>query len=352
MERRRVFFLGAGATKADFPDAPSLKDLLGKMLSVDAEEYLAEKGIIRNFLSQYFFDLNGKSDSQYPLIQDVLSFIDAGLLNETYFEIDKKYLIEIRDALIYLMGITIEKGMQVQDKTSILKLVGSLLYNPQDVVISTNYDIVVDNCFLKTFQNGMNYGVKFRKGFDTSSGYPDVYLAVPPSIAAHSIDTGASLLKLHGSFNWLYCPRCDELDISVAQKGALECMSSKVYCYNNQSCTELYQPLIISPTFLKNYKNRIIREVWSLAEQAVANAQEIIFIGYSMPVDDYEIKSMLLRGIARNKNKEKPAITVVDKCPKDDIEKQENKQYKMNYEKVFGSIGYMECGFARYVSEL
>ena len=350
MENRRVFFLGAGATKADFPDAPSLKDLLGKMLSSNANEYLPEKDKIRDFLSQYFFDISDKGDSQYPLIQDILSFIDAGLLNETYFEIDKKYLTEIRNTIIYLMGVTIEKGMQIQDNASILKLIGTLAYSPKDVIISTNYDIVVDNCFLMTFQNTMNYGVKFRKSIDVKDRWLNSDAAMPSQSIAYSIDTGASLLKLHGSFNWLYCPRCDELDISVTQKGALECMSSKVYCYNHQVCTERYQPLIISPTFLKSYKNRIIREVWSLAEQAVANTQEIIFIGYSMPMDDHEIKSMLLRGIAKNKTK--PAIIVIDKCPKNDREKQENIQYRINYEKVFGLIEYRACGFAQYVKEL
>ena len=82
----------------------------------------------------------------------------------------------------------------------------------------------------------------------------------------------------------------------------------------------------------------------------MANTQEIIFIGYSMPMDDHEIKSMLLRGIAKNKTK--PAIIVIDKCPKNDREKQENIQYRINYEKVFGLIEYRACGFAQYVKEL
>jgi len=344
---KRIFFLGAGATIADCPDAPSLKDLLGKMLSDNSTEYSLHKGKIRNFLSQYFFNLGGKDVSRYPLIQDVLSFIDAGLLNETYFNKDEKYLKDIRNAVVYLMSRTIEKGMQRPTGTNICRFVGKL--EPTDIIISTNYDIVIDNWFLQTFMNKMNYGVKFRHSIDAKNKNLNTDAARPSEITAHCIDFGTALLKLHGSFNWLYCPRCDELDITPVQKGVFECMGSAVYCYN-QFCTELYQPLIVSPTFLKSYKNRIIRETWLLAEQAIAQTEEIIFIGYSMPVDDYEIKSMLLRGIANNKKR--PMITIVDKCPKNEKERKENKQYKMNYEKVFGLIGYQECGFEQYTKDL
>ena len=336
---KRVFFLGAGATIEDFPKAPSLKTLLWAMLGDNPED---ECSVFRNkvhdFISQYFFNLNGKSISQYPSIQDVLSFIDAGLLNNAYFQIDKKYFEEIRDAIVYLMGATIEKQMYVAAGANTLRLVEQL--EPADVVISTNYDIVVDNCFLHKFKNCVNYGAKFRQSINAKNKWSNTDAAMPSDVPAYSIDFGPSLLKLHGSFNWLYCSRCDELDVTVAQKGLLECMSNKVYCYDHFSCTARYQPLIVSPTFLKDYKNRIISEVWSLAEQAIAKADQIIFIGYSMPLDDYEIKSMFLRGISRNINR--PIINVIDKFP----------QIKDNYEKVFGLVGFSELGFAEYARNL
>ncbi len=345
MERQRIFFLGAGATKADFPNAPTLKDLLGKILSEDSFEYTIAKDKMRNFLHEYFFDLSGKTSEEYPLIQDVLSFIDTSLQNETDLKVNKNDLEDIRRTIIYQMGFTIEKHMQISEDVNMLKLVSRL--TPEDVVISTNYDIVADNCFLNKFSNKMNYGITFRASVDAVNRRPYTDIAGSSRVPIYSFDEGPSLLKLHGSFNWLYCTRCDELDVTPAQKGALQ---HGTRCFNHMTCTALYQPLIVPPTFFKSYQNRIIREVWLLAEQAVAQAEEIIFIGYSMPVDDYEIKSMLLRGIARNKKR--PAITVVDKCPKDEGERQENIQYKINYEKVFGSVDYRKCGFAQYVKDL
>lgn len=338
---KRVFFLGAGATVADYPGAPLLKNLLGQMLDKDFRAHSDFQTEIKTFFSKYFFDLEDKSYWEYPSIQDVLSFIDTALLSEECL-VGKNYLEHIRNIVVYLMGRSIENGTFIRGGNNTEDLVNQL--TPGDTVISTNYDIIADNCFLKRFCN-MNYGVRFRRNVDVWKEDQETRSATLAEPHVYSTDRSALLLKLHGSFNWVYCPRCNELDITATHKGAFHCMRNDVRCYNPY-CTELYQALIVSPTFLKSYSNRIVREIWTLAEQTIAEAEEIIFIGYSMPVDDYEIKNMLLRGIS--KNKKRPCITVINKRPENLKEEMENARYEMNYRRVFGSVEYKACGFNRY----
>lgn len=341
---KRVFFIGAGATKADFPAAPTLKDILGKILAGNVDEYTIAKNKIKDFLQKYFFDLSQKTDQEYPLIQDVISFIDTSLKSENP-DINRNDFEDIRRTIIYQIGFAIEQNTQVNDSINMWRLTEQL--TPEDIVISTNYDIVADNCFLRKFANKMNYGITFRAGIDAVNRRPNSDVAAMSTVGIFSFDEGPSLLKLHGSFNWLFCPRCDELDVTPAQKGALQ---HGTRCFRRGECTALYEPLIVPPTFFKSYQNRIVRETWQHAENAITNAEEVIFIGYSMPLDDYEIKSMLLRGIA--KKQIKPRITVIDKIPQNERENQEKQDCETNYRRVFGTVNYRACGFDSYMREL
>lgn len=267
----RVFVLGAGATTADYPQAPLLKDLLFEALQGVSDKH-SEK--IRGFLSRYFFTLENHACLTYPTIQDVLSFIDIGLSDKVYFQLNKKDLEDVRNSIVYSMARAIEQGLnQTCIGEANLRLVEKV--KAEDAIISTNYDIVIDNCFLKQYQNQINYGVKFRQAIDSNNTDNDGRARQAP-ITVYSNPDKVLLLKLHGSFNWLYCRRCNELDITPARKGIFDCMHDDVYCHNPM-CTEKYQPLVVSPTFLKNYENKIIRDVWSIAEKTVSEADEIVF---------------------------------------------------------------------------
>ncbi len=64
------------------------------------------------------------------------------------------------------------------------------------------------------------------------------------------------------------------------------------------------------PTYYKDYQDRIFKEVWEKAEESVALAKELYFIGYALPDADIHIRTMLLSALARSSNKIK--IFVVD----------------------------------------
>jgi len=107
------------------------------------------------------------------------------------------------------------------------------------------------------------------------------------------------------SLNWVYCPRCDEVDVTIGMKGAHNLLDGGMHwvCVNPY-CTAKYEPLLVTPTMLKIYTNRALGELWTHCEQAVVSAGNLTFIGYSLPDPDYLIRAMLIRGLAKNPRRE------------------------------------------------
>lgn len=339
---KRVFFFGAGATKADFPQAPLNNDLLSEALKLRLTQAESAKAKVADFLNDFFHTCDGVA---LPRVEDILSFLDSNLLNQKYSCRGYGYeeFLKVRASLVYLIGQVFENTLKDNPIGVTKKFCDSLTGN--DVIISTNHDIVVDNA-LRQERHNVNYGEWIRGGGSFSESYTlfgdektNIFFKNDEEIK--DLNRGdVELLKIHGSLNFLYCPKCKEVDITVGQKGILYCMRKnfEVKCIN-QNCTGKYTDLIIVPTYYKIYNNTFLVETWRRAERAIASADEVIFIGYSMPDADVEIKCMLLRGIA--KNKERPKIKVINFQDKD---------AEIRYLKLFGDIKYYDYGFEKYLS--
>src|SRR5262249_22198855 len=150
-------------------------------------------------------------------------------------------------------------------------------------VISLNYDIIVDNAFV-----------------ELSDCLPDYGCDIDTKLYQQRPHWG-SLLKIHGSLNWSYCPGCDRLDLGVAESGRTYNMLEELYqsdrldarysCHGFPcpQCQTFVEPVLITPTQLKDYRNPHVRKVWTLAEQALRRAERAIIIGYSLPDDDLDV---------------------------------------------------------------
>jgi hypothetical protein len=174
-------------------------------------------------------------------------------------------------------------------------------------VISLNYDVIVDNAM---FALGERY---------QQMRAPDYCLdvATPRYIdLCSSLGTFGQMLKLHGSLNWLYCDKCNRLDFFVTQgmsggvraakaldelyhtvpfNDAYSCRGTK--CRNHPACDGFVVPVLITPTFVKDYENPHVHRVWTEAEESMRRADRAVIIGYSLPTDDVEMAMLLKRGL-------------------------------------------------------
>jgi len=118
------------------------------------------------------------------------------------------------------------------------------------------------------------------------------------------------MLKLHGSLNWV---QEDDHDLvtEIANVGDFFVQSKDWERRNHtsQAQTDSGRKLVL-PTYLKDISsNKALLDIWSQAHKTIANASELIVIGYSLNRVDHPAR--LLFGIALSENVILDRVTVV-----------------------------------------
>ncbi len=316
MSEKPIIILGAGATKAcggPLTDEIIPAALHGEMehddmttLVEDREELL---GLSGQFLRDCFnvpSDIDQVTRENCPSLPMVLSMLRrsavAGLPIGGY---EGEGLIKAKRAIEYAVFAVIEAALRrIPDDrryhTDLLQPIYSR--NVEPTVLSLNYDVIVDNAMfsLSEYHQGMqppNYGVDIATDLYKDFCAPGTY---------------GRLLKIHGSLNWLYCDRCDRLDLFVSRgmrtgkaldelyhsvpfDDAYSCRGTR--CRNSPNCDGFVSPVLITPTYVKDYENPHIERVWAEAEAAMKEADRAVIIGYSLPTDDVEVAMLFKRGL-------------------------------------------------------
>jgi hypothetical protein len=351
-ERRRnamatVYILGAGATKAATQHAPMTDDLLGK-----AFEYLKDDQRVRkvmDFVGDFYLGLGHDqmaatqhfAAKDLPRIEDVLSLLDAAMASNEPLssKYDVAYLRGLRFDLTYLIYGVLQHSLDVVSDSYSPVYEGFVrALSNGDSVISLNYDIAVDNALLErlyeTAQASVDYGLRVRYSYQAGK-YGERLGPVP-------------LLKLHGSLNWLYCPECNALDVTEGHKGVYVVFKKGEGCKCMECQKASYEAILITPSFVRSSANGLLVSVWKRAEQAVAKAERLVFIGYSLPDADVDLRSMLTKGLYNNAKRNAVPICVIDR------ERQpgtgEPPDEWRRYRQFFGErVQYYPIGFQRFV---
>lgn len=359
--QRIVFFIGAGFTKAVANTAPTGTEFLSKAFD-HRGLFIRDERVkrVKRFIESTYYHLNGI----YPNIEDVLSLIDYVIQKKE--ALSKDYLLEdvitVRNDLIYLIGEVIKSSIEnSQGKKRLsrdfIEKISNLLKNDAKIsIITTNYDVIIDNALLEKKQS-CNYGVRLRYKiyWDTNrtktNSRPKKSMDYSFSDSRGEINKGdIPLLKIHGSLNWFCCPKCDEVDITIGKKEATALIAdqSKFLCANPY-CTSNYEPLIVTPTMLKVYDNTFLQKLWALSENTISEANHLVFIGYSLPEADYHIRSLLVKALVKNNGN--PRVLVIVKNYKNDKEKTEIEEVKTKYEALFGKkrIDFQPIGLESFL---
>ena len=106
------------------------------------------------------------------------------------------------------------------------------------------------------------------------------------------------ILKMHGSLAWLECPKCGRIYTDYSNEIASEEFSDMKcpHCSDDSRPQEenpILRSLIITPTFLKSLENLNLKNIWHNAFIDISEADEIVFIGYSFPDADFEMRCLL-----------------------------------------------------------
>jgi hypothetical protein len=131
------------------------------------------------------------------------------------------------------------------------------------------------------------------------------------------------LLKLHGSLNWLWCPTCSRLFVSPAENiglrgtargGLTPCR--RIYCPEcrpsdmTTDTAPLLREVLVTPTMIKRLDMVHLKMIWYNALVEISQARRVVFVGYSAPPADYEVRYMLAKAFASgNRGREVLVVT-------------------------------------------
>jgi hypothetical protein len=296
----------------------------------------------------------------YPSLTLLLSLLDLSIERNRPFPPSKEFpsgfsreeLAKARGALEYIIFGVLDHYLKDQRKQAQHDLLASEFvrngkHGPQ--VISLNYDIIADTALCHLAEQRCGKTARLDYACDVRN---QVYRERSPY---------GKLLKLHGSLNWLFCPGCQALQVAMSANGNAIADSSMLkalfeyrsldqhyLCSKNGcvACQCVYceaplRPIMITPSFAKDYRNPHIQRVWYEAELLLRRADRAYIIGYSLPDDDLEVIHLLRRGL---EGLEGNRITIVTAG--------ENEAMQRRYISLFGrDIDWQPIGFLPWLAK-
>lgn len=315
-----VYFMGAGFSSA--LGGPMQSEILPGILSFDedneyntenGERFSGERDIVLNFIENAFPNVYGEEQHNIPL-EDLFSILDRAILNKESFRRMSFYdLMRARAALvhtiIYLLDFRLKQlNNRDVDLWRLIEHVFPLVSDEnQHCFITTNWDIILDNSIFYRVTSYPIYDERHRRQvYKLDYGFNSYYFRDRNQSLLHQKNSikQTYLLKLHGSLNWLLCPNCSRLFHEIGQKIALREFIDPQPCPfcrdrnqngHNGNLDHPYhlQSFIIMPTMLKELRNLYLQQVWYKAGIELTRADTVVFIGYSFPLADFEIRYLL-----------------------------------------------------------
>lgn len=372
---RTVVILGAGATAAcGGPVTDQILPLgLERRASIDQQGMIAD--LVVPFLNRYYGwkEDDHRSSRALPSLTLFMSAIDIAIERKQPFgpEWPLQQMVELRRAVEFLIFkvLTVELERLSNNSISLHReMLEKVFPNGRTPrVISLNYDVIIDNAMIE-------YGLKLGRSY-----FPDYSARISTRFYARSPDKFGSLLKLHGSLNFKYCANCQRLAIALSDDGRFTRKAladifeqydedreadeplAGAYTSSAQSrkCTRCgypVQPILVSPTHRKDYRNAHLGQIWMEAERQLRQADNVHFVGYSLPEDDTDVFYLFKRALSDGKKRKFTVIQyageALTKSERALIESRLD-AVKKRYEWLLGAeFDWRTDGFAAWIDSL
>lgn len=199
-------------------------------------------------------------------------------------------------------------------------------------IVSLNWDILLDNrMFNRTFDQGViDYACQYT-GIDGGR-------FVPPMVAKERGMYTIKIMKLHGSLNWVTCPKCQRLFVNQREKEGMKAFEGKLTC---RFCPDVkLNAALLLPSFKKDFDKFHFQSIWHQAGIELAEATKLVFMGYSFPLADYDFRSLITKHVGNVQ------VDVVLKSPNGE-ETDDGRRYRNYFGSKINRIHY--DGVANYI---
>jgi len=297
-----------------------------------------------------------------PRLEDIFTLIDQSIQHKNYcvgynwqeVEVIRRALLS---AIVHLFHIN--ESRTPPAKNGLYRKIAAFLIeerveagqqNHPFSIISLNWDCVLENAIywcLDEHEIG-NVDVDYCCYTTPLQGPGGQEAKHVPSLQQKAVGLyNIKLMKLHGSINCVVCPNCNRLyaglhapaewmEEYLVNKICPRCARVVPYSQDGRQGGPILEPLLITPTFLKELGDTHIQMVWHNAYVDLCEAKKVIFIGYSLPEADYHLRTLLKRAI-RHDAEITAVLTERDNPPADCPAHIRDKYAASRYRAFFGS---------------
>ena len=287
---KTVIVLGAGATRGasfvDHEQNPCLPPLDGDFFTqfqriTNSKHNNLVKQVIADTVGLFGTNFGATLETVFTTIEHTTRMLEATGSSREFAREDLK---EKRERLMQAIAATLESALTKQVATGQASL-GLLpceytdnlvrLLTYEDTIISFNYDCLIDDslkrCGDKKWHPRYGYGVPLGSHGSRLIG-DKRWSPVIPGTEVNTIH----LFKLQGSLNFLL-------------SGNTLTLKERPYTKQRGNL----QFTIIPPEFQKAYNTTFFVKIWQKAASAIHRAENLIFIGYSLPEADMHAAALL-----------------------------------------------------------
>jgi len=348
-----VLFLGAGATKSakGLLTDEILPELLSAKTRLQAQNPNSKVDALLKFLAQEFHVNATTPKEQYPGLPLLMSLIDTALDRREVFhgQWNLEAIAQLREAIEFGIFDVLEEALKKAPTNNHYDMLCKLFPGPkQPCVVTTNYDLIADSAMMYVSKS-------------THGALPNYHCGIANISQIGPEQRFGTLLKLHGSLNWLLCKTCLRLELGVTDSIRYQTVLQKVVGPDLRStfqadgahcpvCQSKLRPLLVAPSHLKDYRNPHLAQVWYEAQRVMRQAKRVIFVGYSMPDDDVEVVYLVKRSLADIRDPKQ--ITVVEYCKENPAIAAGEHPVGRRYQTLFGKIDWHAGGLDHWLASL
>lgn len=320
---RRVYFLGAGASKSILPTLPLASELTLHSLA-DPNSYSNDIPPVGKFgecgsLQQFLDSLPATSDLRHRPLEYSLTRLKSE---------DHEYY----DLVLYCLAMRLSTWSCACEALVDLEPWLRTVRERRDVIITTNYDTLIERA-LSVMGTGewrprdfpdrdalhwLDFGVGRQKlhAFSYENNWPT------------APERSILLLKLHGSISWLFCETCKTYLLDPIWQNAQDARA-RPGAYDPCPACKMKTSrrwIVVPPLIDKQYTEPAILEIWEKAKEALCGTQEIIFAGFSLCSADQSVRRLLSEAFSFGQTQK---VTVIDRDPA---------AVEGNYRQIYGDV--------------
>jgi len=275
-----VFILGAGFSRALSARMPLTDELGNACLALN--ELQDVHGVPAEFTGGRFETWLSSIAEPQPYLPE-----PRNLENQVLF-------VKFSDAIGKVLGWRMNEVLSGPPPTWHVKFV-TAAHVRRATVITFNYDTLVECAvdYRSIWLPGLPEPVAWTEVTGNVPGWP----AGANRVGASPVET-FRLLKLHGSLNWFWTPG-DVTGLSVARRALPGTFNAPQPYTEADRRRQLPArvPFVVPPSATKSsyYQNRLVRELWIQAGEALEAASHVSLVGYSLPLTDLTVSNMLTR---------------------------------------------------------